>query len=365
MKISMDKIRVIMNKKNSFRYGIVIISLFILQIFYFNIITYQNRNIINSQKSQLDSLNLTLSQLREQVQENRKLSYVSAHHLPVEIVFCGDTLDLDNQYLRERLEREFYSLLNEQGQLHLYIKRTTKYTEMIEKYLEASNLPADLKYLAIHESALLPRIKSRSNAVGLWQFMRSTGRLYGLKIDRYIDERRDPEKATVAAMRFLKELYRYYSQWPLVLAAYNGGHGRVQRALKMEKAQSFFDLSLPEETERYYFKIVATKILLENTSVYGIDIGDDDAFHPVPSIMVSQEIKADKMYLDELSQQYQMTLAEFKFLNPKFISPYVPAGKYEIYLPVNREHLVMARRETGDDVDLYGNGETNNTTVQK
>ena len=352
MKQTMDKLQVLMNKKKYFRYGVIFAGVLILQTVIFNAITYNNREIINSQKLRLDSLNLKVSQLRDQVDENRKQSYVSAHQISGEVIFCDDTLDLSNQHLRESLEREFYSLLSEQGQLHLYIKRSTKYTKMIEKYLAASDLPADLKYLAIHESALLPSIKSRSNAVGLWQFMRPTGRLYGLKINSYIDERRDPEKATIAAMRFLQELYRYYGQWPLVLAAYNGGHGRVQRALQQEKVHSFFDLSLPEETERYYFKIVATKILLENAAVYGINIQDDAAFHPVPSITVSHEIHKDKTYLDEISQQYQMSLAEFKFMNPKFISPYLPAGIYEIYLPVDREHLVMIQKVHDDNGDL-------------
>ena len=86
--------------------------------------------------------------------------------------------------------------------------------------------------------------------------MRSTGRLYGLTINRYIDERRHPEKATKSAMRFFSELYRYYEDWPLVMAAYNGGHGRVSRAIKKQSTSSFFDLSLPEETERYYFKFM-------------------------------------------------------------------------------------------------------------
>jgi hypothetical protein len=217
---------------------------------------------------------------------------------------------------------------------------------MIDRYLKQNNLPPDLKYLAIHESALLPKIRSRSNAVGLWQFMRATGRLYGLKINRYIDERRDPERATQAAMRFLKELFRYYEDWPLVMAAYNGGHGRVSRALKNQNAQSFFDLSLPEETERYYFKVVATKILLSDPEKYGFTLSAHDFFTPTATVSVEYVIKQDRKTLEEICVYYDLPQAEFKFLNPKVIGSYLPRGTYEFHIPQdNYNRLVLDKAQ--------------------
>ncbi|MCH8318353.1 MAG: lytic transglycosylase domain-containing protein, partial [Bacteroidetes bacterium] len=125
------------------------------------------------------------------------------------------------------------------------------YFPLFEEILDQYDLPLELKYLAIAESALNPRARSRSGASGLWQFMYSTGKLYGLNVTSYIDERRDPYKSTVAACKYLKFLYKIYDDWDLALAAYNSGPGRVNRAIRRSGGKrNYWELwrYLPRET---------------------------------------------------------------------------------------------------------------------
>ena len=192
-----------MKIKNYLILLIVLSILYLLQFTYFYYKYFSELSRLeNEVKHNIDWVNSTLSTFGSQLDSVERRSFVNIHKIPLPVVFCGDTLDYSNQLIREKLEREFYSLLGEQGQIQLYLKRSAKYFPMIERHLDDANLPDDLKFLAVHESALIPNIRSRSNAVGLWQFMRQTGQLYKLKINRYIDERRDPEKATMAATCF-------------------------------------------------------------------------------------------------------------------------------------------------------------------
>jgi hypothetical protein len=291
--------------------------------------------------SQVDRLSEEVSHL--EVQLGR--SFVNAQSIPDPLIFCGDTLDMDNRFVRERIEREFYSLLGDQGQLQLYIKRSQRYLPIFEKHLREAGLPDDLKYLAVHESALIPKIRSRSRAVGLWQFMYATGRLYKLRIDRYIDERRDPEKATEAAIRFLGDLYKKFKSWPLVLAGYNGGQGRIHRSVRDQKSDDLIDLSLPEETERYYFKIVATKIILSHKETYGFLFEDEDYFEPLPTIKIKFTVRKSRMTIQEMSDLFEMPLVALKDYNPHIRRSYLPAGTYSLNLPEENHRIYLAKKE--------------------
>jgi len=137
--------------------------------------------------------------------------------------------------------------------------RISIYFPMFEKYLSENNLPVDLKYLSIVESALNPKAVSRSGAVGLWQFMPPTGKENGLKINSTVDERRDPHKSTLAAAKYLKKQYKRYNNWELALAAYNGGPGRVNRAIKRGRSKNFWRIKryLPKETQNYVPAFIA------------------------------------------------------------------------------------------------------------
>ncbi|MFT4665782.1 MAG: membrane-bound lytic murein transglycosylase D [Polaribacter sp.] len=146
------------------------------------------------------------------------------------------------------------------------------YFSMFEKYAREANVPTDLKYLSIVESALNPNAESRSGAVGLWQFMPATGKEQGLKINSEVDERKDPHKSTKAAYKYLKKQYKRYGNWELALAAYNGGAGRVNRAIKRGRSKNFWRIQkyLPKETRNYVPAFIGATYISHYYDLYNI-----------------------------------------------------------------------------------------------
>ena len=163
-----------------------------------------------------------------------------------------------NEVVTPRLDAIVKSYVNtytalKRDKTEAMLGRMAMYFPLFERLLTEQNMPTDLKYLSITESALNPKARSRSGAVGLWQFMPTTGREYGLTQNRYVDLRKDPEKSTLAAIKFLKRLYQKYGNWELALAGYNGGPGRVNRAIKRGRSKNYWKIRryLPRETRNY------------------------------------------------------------------------------------------------------------------
>ncbi|MCL7959943.1 MAG: lytic transglycosylase domain-containing protein, partial [marine benthic group bacterium] len=156
-----------------------------------------------------------------------------------------------------------------------YLARAGRYDDMIRTRLRAAGLPEDLLYLAMIESGMNPNAYSRAHAAGMWQFIRGTGRRYDLQIDFWVDERRDPFKATDAAIAHLADLYDEFGSWYLAAAAYNAGAGRVSRGIKKTGSTDFYDLAdarvLRSETRNYVPKLVAAAIIAKNPKKYGFD----------------------------------------------------------------------------------------------
>src|SRR5712692_5678551 len=156
--------------------------------------------------------------------------------------------------------------------------RSAKYKALIDKALDEQKLPRGLAYLPVIESAYLQTLTSRAGAHGIWQFMPETAREYGLRVDWWVDERADPERSTRAAAAYLKDLYAHFQDWPLALAAYNAGPGRVDRALADNGAHSFWDLleeaAIPRETRGYVPTFFASLIIASDPATYGFRLGD-------------------------------------------------------------------------------------------
>lgn len=209
------------------------------------------------------------------------------------------------------------------------------YFPMFEEKLAKNNMPLELKYLAIVESALNPTAKSRAGAMGLWQFMYGTGKLMGLEISSYVDERCDPEKATDAAIAYLKYLYKYFgNDWHLALAGYNAGPGNVNKAIRRSGGKrDYWELRpyLPKETNGYVPAFIAVNYIMNHYRDHNIKpVQAKYHRYEIDSIYVRQE-----MTLRQISEVLGIEMTELEVLNPMYIQGFVPAKwkPLPVYLP--------------------------------
>ncbi|MGE4520553.1 MAG: transglycosylase SLT domain-containing protein [Desulfobacteraceae bacterium] len=248
------------------------------------------------------------------------------------VSFCNTEVPLEKNDARERLEKELLLISDNRPQVILWLKRSGRYFPVIEDILKQENLPDDLKYLAVVESALRPHIRSPQNAVGFWQFIHSTGLLHGLKIDKSVDERCDIKKSTYAAAMYLKELFKRFENWELVLAAYNIGEMRIERELEAQSAEGYYDLWLPEETMRYVFRVIAAKIVFENRDELGYSMKESDYY----KAWDTKELKLNLNYTVPASvaaHALDLSLYEFKLINTEIIGDYLIKGDSYINVP--------------------------------
>ncbi len=215
-----------------------------------------------------------------------------------------------------------------------YLGRKTRYEPMIRRKLREAGLPQDLIYLALIESGMNPNAYSRAAAVGLWQFIASTGRNYGLEVSYWIDERRDPEKATDAAVRHLKDLYEEFGSWYLAAAAYNGGPNRVRRGLRAVPGGTFWDLAdrrlLRRETRDYVPKIIAAAIIGHDPARFGFPDPEGEALPEHATVRVP-----DATSFDVLAEAAGTDEETINLLNPEFPRDVTPPNReVEIRVPV-------------------------------
>jgi len=268
-------------------------------------------------------------------QSENFISFVANAELPHHLSFCGEKVPLNDPEVRERAEREFYLLLQQPGQLVLYIKRSAKYFPIFEKIIKAKGLPEDLKYLSVAESALMMS-RSPKDAIGLWQFMEATGKKMGLRIDEYVDERRDVGKSTSAALEYLKQGYNSTNSWTLSAAGYNMGHTGLANALEFQIKKNFYDLYLNEETSRYILRIVLIREIMENPHKYGIKLSKNEMY----TIGKTKTIKVQTAIPDiaKWAASKSCSYKDVKILNPWILKQSLnepKGGSYEILIPSN------------------------------
>lgn len=252
--------------------------------------------------------------------------------LPEAVALCGETVPIDRQSVRERLDREFTIMVWDRPQVFLWLKRANRYFPYIEKQLAQAGLPDDLKYLAIAESALLSHSRSPAGATGYWQFMPKTGDSKGLRRDNFLDERYSLEHSTPAALRYLKECHDMLGSWTLAMAAYNCGEQRVQQTIATQKLNDYYRLKLPGETERYIFRIAAIKIILENPERYGYRIPREELYPPVECDVIDLNFPSG-IHIVDLAIASGTDYKTIRDLNPQFNNYYFPAGTYTIKVP--------------------------------
>jgi membrane-bound lytic murein transglycosylase D len=218
------------------------------------------------------------------------------------------------------------------GVISRAFERASRYLPMMRKIFREHELPEDLLNLAFIESAVNPRATSRAKAAGIWQFIPSTGRLYGMRSSWWLDERRDPEKATRGAAAYLKNLYRMFESWPLALAAYNAGEGKIQSAIQRQRTRDFWSLRLPRETQLFVPAFMAMTIISREPERYG--------FSPPPEEPVNTEtvLLRHPTDLRVIAQAAGTTVEEVRDLNPELIRWGTPPDlpHYTLRIPAGR-----------------------------
>lgn len=251
------------------------------------------------------------------------------------IQFCNAQVPLNDPQVKERLEKEMLLALWDRPQVILWIKRSSRFFPHIEQILKEHHLPSDLKYIPIIESALRAHANSNKGAVGYWQFLKSTGRQYGLKINSKIDERRNIIKSTRAACRYLKDLHDEFGSYYLALAGYNMGEYGLKNEIKAQKNSDFFTLYLPFETQRYVIKIIAAKLIIENQKMYGFNFKPTDYY---PLFEYDQvNFKSDfQIPIVLIAQAAGTSFKTIKDYNPDLRGYYLGKGNVSILIPKGR-----------------------------
>jgi len=284
-----------------------------------------------------------------------------------------DTTDVSEVALNASLLKERLAKINETTPFHLaynpalekiiksYLKNRRKYYPnfmaraayyfpMIEKYLDQYDIPLEMKYLALVESALKPKAKSRVGATGLWQFMYPTGKQYKLKVSSYVDERQDPLKATIAACNYLNDLYKIFGDWDLALAAYNSGPGNVSKAIRRSGGyKNYWNIRpyLPRETAGYVPAFYATMYLFTYAQEHQLT-GSAPSIHffETDTIHIKKTVS-----FDQITEQTGIETAMLQFLNPEYkldIIPFIKGKEYTLRIPKKQADIFLK-----NETELY------------
>ncbi|HEY0679575.1 MAG TPA: lytic transglycosylase domain-containing protein [Chitinophagaceae bacterium] len=201
--------------------------------------------------------------------------------LPTNITFSGEVVPLDKWDVKERLDRQVLFNYYQPSNVLYMLKLSNRYFPAIVERLKANGVPEDFKYLCVAESNLVAEAISRSGAVSWWQFLDMTAPGYDLEVNKEVDQRYDVLKATDAACKYLKSAYAKFGSWTAAAASYNCGQGGFNANATFQKSKNYYDLMLPEETNRYIFRILAFKYLMENAAEFGFQLEKDEAYQPI------------------------------------------------------------------------------------
>ena len=213
----------------------------------------------------------------DRITSTHKTYNIKALKFPENLNLAGERVPLEKNDVRERMDRELLVNTYWQSNGLLLIKRANKYFPILEPLLKKYGLPDDFKYLALAESAFIDETSS-AGAAGIWHFMKSTGKEYGLEINSNVDERYNIEKSTKVAAEYLIKSKKRFNSWTLAAASYNAGNYGISKRLKTQQVDNYYDAKLPDETERYVFRIIALKEVISNPIKYGFSFDQEDLY---------------------------------------------------------------------------------------
>ena len=266
-------------------------------------------------------------------QQSSQILRVEALDIPNVMTFAGERVPLQDTDVRERLDREIHVNTYWHSNMLLMIKKANRFFSEIEPLLKKYNLPDDFKYLAVAESGL-DNVTSHAGASGFWQFMKATGKEYGLEINNYVDERYNLELATKVAAQYLINSKELFGSWTNAAAAYNAGNAGITKQMKRQDATDYYSLLLNSETGRYVFRILAFKEILSNPEKYGFYVDQQDLYQAIPTktIVVNTPVADFAKFAKQQGINYKI----LKIHNPWLRDTYLKnaSGKaYSIKIP--------------------------------
>lgn len=255
-----------------------------------------------------------------------------------------------NKYVQTEIDFLMKTYKNNEGFFINAYRRSGMYRPYMVTALKKAGLPEELSWLPLIESGFKVKALSPARALGLWQFIPSTGVRFGLKRDKLIDERLDPEKSTRAAIAYLKELHAIFGDWTTVLAAYNCGEGRVLRVIRSQNANyldNFWDIyeRLPRETARYVPRFLATLHIVRNMEKYGVDSIPTSSPLKYETLTISKQT-----HLKEIAKIIGVSPKILKTLNPELRRNILPGKKYSLRIPPDKKEILMAKL---DDIPVF------------
>jgi hypothetical protein len=297
--------------------------------------------------------------LAEPIEPANLPSLVAAVRLPEQLDFCGEAVPLQKQEIRERFEKEMLISLWDRPQVILWLKRSRRFFPLIEEILTDSGMPVDLKYVAVAESALRPHARSSKAAVGYWQFIKATGRRYGLRINRQVDQRKNVFASTRAAIAYFKDLHEIFGSWTLSTAGYNMGEKRLKAEIEEQGVSTFYRLHLPMETQRYIFRILSAKLIFSDPKAYGFHLADDDYYPPLQFERIKIRCRQDTP-IRIVAQAANTHFKAIKDLNPEIRGRYLPKGSHQVLIPAaaaagfqNRYQQLLGAWSQSRDKQVY------------
>ncbi|MGE4132861.1 MAG: LysM peptidoglycan-binding domain-containing protein [Bdellovibrionales bacterium] len=278
-----------------------------------------------------------------EIKENEESSEVVEHNIEMPYKSAFGDVPLDNNDHVEKWMKYFTG--RGRKYMQLYLERSARYLPMMRNVLRENGLPEELVYVAMIESGFSPKAHSHANAVGYWQFIRGTGKRFGLKIDTFIDERRDPVLSTRAAAEYFKALHNLLGSWHLAMAAYNVGEARVKRAVTKYYTRDFWALikkrrALPPETRNYVPKFIAAVMIAKDPARYGFTALEFQDPLSYDTVALQSPISISK-----LASNLNVDIEELQLLNPKFRTDYVPITRGTetvVRIPVGRATDALA-----------------------
>ena len=253
---------------------------------------------------------------------------------PSQLNFCNEKVPLERWDVKERFDREYLLNYYEPGALVYLHKLANRIFPVISQRLKANGIPDDFKYLCIAESNMQNWAVSKSGAVGYWQFLNGTAPGFGLEVSDQVDQRQDLEKSTDAACKYFKQAYAKFGSWTAAAASYNCGQGGYSSQASFQQTNNYFDLFLPEETNKYIFRILAFKHLFENSGQLGYTVSASEKYVAprTKSVEITKSISNLASYAAENGTTYQ----QLRSLNPWIKARALavkPGGSYTIRIP--------------------------------